>query len=209
MAIFDTLTAVAAPLGTDNIDTDQIFPARFSSRRRENGEFGTYFFHDQRYDSEGKENKDFVLNDIRFKGAKIIVGAGNYACGSGRIGAIYAHIDFGIRAVIAESFGPVFPQVAYKSGLLTIQVSKENANSLRGNLISKPGSKITIDLNIQKILLADAAPIEFEIDCFVKQMLLKGVQEIDITLTHREHIENFEARHKTRLPWLYELKESK
>ena len=133
MARFDTLTAVAAPLAIDNIDTDQIFPARFANRQRQDGNFGIYYLHDRRFDRDGNPRPDFILNDKRLQGAKIVVAAANYACGSGRSGAIFDQIDFGIRAIVAESFGAVFSSVAYKSGILTIQLSRDEVAAIRGN----------------------------------------------------------------------------
>lgn len=204
MMHFETLTAVAAPMVKNNIDTDQIFPARFSSRNRDNGDFGTYFFYDQRFDEEGNKRPDFILNDERLKNVKIIVAAGNYACGSGRPGAIYAHIDYGIQAVIAESFGPVMPTVAFKFGLLPIQIQKSEAQDLRGKLLETPGSEITIDLRSQTIIAPDGNRISFEIDHFVKRMFMEGLSEIELTLTFQDKINEFEAQHRTTVPWIFE-----
>src|SRR3954454_22381581 len=108
MAKFEELKAIAIPLGFDNIDTDQIFPSRFSSKNRADGMFGEYLLHDHRFDDNGVKKRDFIFNDERLQGAQILVAAGNYACGSARPGAVFAHIDYGFRALIAESFGPVF-----------------------------------------------------------------------------------------------------
>src|ERR1700761_7221970 len=120
MTHFEVLKARAVPFTMDNVDTDQIFPSRFVSKDRADGEYGDYFLHDQRFDEAGNLKSQFILNDQRYHGARIIVASANYACGSARPGAIYSHLDYGISAIIAESYGSVFPTVAYKSGLLTI-----------------------------------------------------------------------------------------
>jgi 3-isopropylmalate/(R)-2-methylmalate dehydratase small subunit len=181
MAQFDKLTAVAAPIVTDNIDTDQIFPARFMSKDRADGMFGNYFLHDQRFDENGSKRDDFILNDKRLKNARIIVASANYACGSARPGAIFSHLDYGVHAVIAESFGPLFAAVAYKSGLLTVRLTKEETKYLRDKLLENIGAEITIDLDHQVVVAPDGRAFEFEIDHFVKRMFMEGLSEIDLT----------------------------
>lgn len=105
MARLEILTAIAAPIAMDKIDTDQVLPGRFQSKRREDGGFGTYFLHDLRFDESGQEKPGFILNDKRLSNVQIIVAAENYACGSGRVGAFYAHIDYGIRALSRRALG--------------------------------------------------------------------------------------------------------
>lgn len=203
MAQFETLTAIAAPIVGDNIDTDQIFPSRFISKDRAAGLYGTYFLHDLRFDENGAPRPDFVLNDKRVEGAKIIIAGANYACGSARPGAIYSHLDCGIQAIIAESFGPLFPTVAFKSGLLTIQLPKESARHCREMLLRQLGATITIDLKRQIVVSPDGQSFPFEIDYFAKKMFVEGLNEIDLTLQLRDQIEAFEARHRLSLPWVY------
>jgi 3-isopropylmalate/(R)-2-methylmalate dehydratase small subunit len=203
MARFDTLTAVAAPLVIDNLDTDQIFPARFSSRNRNDGQFGTYFLHDHRFDETGQARAGFILNDARLAGTRILVASENYACGSGRAGAIFSHVDYGIRAIIAESFGSVFSAVAYKSGLLTIPLARDEIRFLQDRLLQNLGSPITIDLPGQVILVPGAAPIRFEIDHFVKRLIMDGLREIELTLGLEPEIAAFESRQRALLPWVF------
>ena len=204
MARFDMLTAVAAPITTDNVDTDQIFPSRFSSKDRADGKFGTYFLHDQRFDASGNRNESFILNDERLRDARIIVASQNYACGSARPGAIYSHLDYGIEAIIAESFGPVFPTVAYKSGLLTIRLAGADTEYMRNRLLESLGSQITVDLKRQRVVSPDGKEFPFEIDHFVKRMFMEGLSEIDLTLGYRAKIEALEARLRSELPWVYD-----
>jgi 3-isopropylmalate/(R)-2-methylmalate dehydratase small subunit len=204
MAQFSVLTAVAAPIVTDNVDTDQIFPSRFSSKDRADGKFGTYFLHDQRFDADGGRNGAFILNDERLRDARIIVAAANYACGSARPGAIYSHLDYGIEAIIAESFGPVFPTVAYKSGLLTIQLPAADTAYIRDRLLASLGAQVTIDLQAQRVVAPDGKAFAFEMDHFVKRMFVEGISEIDLTLGYQPKIEVLEARLRSALPWVYE-----
>jgi 3-isopropylmalate/(R)-2-methylmalate dehydratase small subunit len=204
MARFETITAVAAPIAMDKIDTDQVLPSRFQSKRREDGAFGSYFLHDLRFDENGRERANFILNDKRLSDVQIIVAAENYACGSGRVGAIYAHIDYGIRAIIAESFGPVFSAVAYKSGLLTIQLDREKVAFLRRSLLENLGACLTIDLPRQRVTAPAGTQFDFEIDPFVKRIIMEGLNEIEFTLALERRIEAFEARQRTALPWVFE-----
>ena len=203
MAGFEMLTAVAAPLAFDNLDTDQIFPARFSTKDRREGQFGTYFLHDLRFDRSGARISDFILNDERLADTKILVASANYACGSGRPGAVFSHIDFGIRAIIAESFGAVFSSVAYKSGLLTVPLPQEQVSRLRQQLSNNIGASLTIDLKSQVVVAPDHTQFAFEIDHFVKRMIMEGLSEIDLTLGLAEQVTQFEARQRTLLPWVF------
>lgn len=203
MAGFETLTAAAVPIATDNVDTDQIFPSRFTSKNRDDGGFGRCFLHDWRFDANGRPNEDCLLNDPRLADAKIIVAAANYACGSARPGAIYSHVDHGIQAVIAESFGPVFPTVAFKSGLLTIRLSRDETRRLREQLLASLGSSVTIDLRQQVVVAPDGERIAFDMDPFAKRMFIEGLSEIELTLQLVDRIEAFEARHRAALPWLH------
>jgi 3-isopropylmalate/(R)-2-methylmalate dehydratase small subunit len=202
MAKFERLTAVAAPLGIDNIDTDQIFPARFISKDRRDGMYGRYFLHDLRFFENGRPRPNFVLNEQALSNAKIVVASSNYACGSARPGAIYSHLDYGIQAIIAESYGPLFPTVAFKSGLLTIQLNSGACKRLRRRLDENIGAAITIDLNEQKVIGPDGEEFTFLIDQFVKRMFVEGVNEIDLTLKHVSEIERFEKRHRELFTWM-------
>jgi len=203
MSGFEVLTAVAVPFAVDKVDTDRIFPSRFQAKKRADGKFGEYFLHDERFDEKGKKRGDCILNDSRYEGAKIIVAASAYACGSARPPAIYAHLDFGIEVIIAESFGPVFPTVSYKSGLLSIQLPKDEVGYLRGKLLEQPGSSVTVDLKRQVVMAPDGKEFAFDIDPFVKKMFIKGISEINLTMSFQEKIEAFEARQMERMPWLY------
>jgi 3-isopropylmalate/(R)-2-methylmalate dehydratase small subunit len=204
MRKLEVLTAVAAPLDMNNVDTDQIFPARFTSKDRKIAGYGDCYLHDLRYDPAGAARENFILNDARLRNAEIIVAGANYACGSARPGAVYTHLDRGLRAVVAESFGPLFSAVAYKSGLLAIQIRSEEASNLRKQLRESIGSRVTIDLPSQVVVAPDRARYAFEIDPFVKRMIVEGLDEIELTLGLSNQIEAFAARQRDELPWLSE-----
>ncbi len=206
MAGFTTFTATAAPIAASNVDTDQIFPARFSSKNRADGNFGTYFLHDRRFDPSGVPITDFILNDPRLQDVGIIVAAANYGAGSGRPGAIFSHLDYGIRAIIAESYGPVFLSAAYKSGLLTIEVGPADAEALRARLLADLGSAVTIDLPAQTITAGDLR-IDFAIDPFVKRIVAEGLSETDLTLSFSDLIDAFETNKRRTEPWLFKARE--
>lgn len=202
MLKFETVTGIAAPIVARDVDTDQIFPSRFLSRNRAQGNYRDYLLHDHRFDAEGRAKAGFVLNDERFRNAKILVAGANYACGSARPGAVFAHVDFGIRAIIAESFGAVFPTVAFKYGVLTAQLAPENVAELRSQLLLSPGSEVTIDLPRQTVIAPDGQRFGFDIDPFAKRLLVEGLDQISLTLSYQEDIERFEAKRRAALPWL-------
>lgn len=204
MAKLEKLTSVAVPIVANNVDTDQIFPSRFTGRSRTGGAFSTYFFHDCRFGPAGNKLGDFILNDARMVGAQIIVAADNYACGSARPGAVYAHTDYGIRVIIAESFGPVFAAVAYKAGLLTIQLTADHVKNLREQLLGRLGAEITVDLREQFVVAPNGTHLAFDIDPFVKKIVMGGLSEIELTLGLKDKLDEFETRQRHSLPWLFQ-----
>src|SRR6476661_5472592 len=150
MEKFTRLTATACPLDVANLNTDQIVPARFLKRPRAAG-FGEALLHELRFDAQGRERPDFPLNRPAWRGARIIVGGRNFGCGSSREAAVYALYDYGIRCVIAPSFGDIFAGNAVQNGLLTAIVSDDEAATLMGLLREKPGQALTVDLEQQLI----------------------------------------------------------
>jgi 3-isopropylmalate/(R)-2-methylmalate dehydratase small subunit len=204
MKKLEILAAVAAPLDMNNVDTDQIFPARFTSKDRKQQGYGDYYLHDLRYDESGRPKDGFVLNDARLRNAEIIVAGANYACGSARPGAVYAHVDHGIRAVVAESFGPLFSAVAYKSGLLAVQLKSAEVSDLRKQLNKNIGALVTVDLPNQTVEAPDGARYAFDIDHFVKRMIVEGLDEIELTLGFSQQIDAFSWRQRDQMPWIFE-----
>lgn len=201
MEKFERVTAVAAPIFARDVDTDQILPSRFQNRDRADGKYGGFLLHDHRVDAEGR-SKGFVLDDERMRNAKILVAAANYACGSARPGAVFSHLDFGIRAIVAESFGAVFPTVAFKYGLLTVQLPPDQVAALQEQLERSPGAEVTIDLPAQVVIAPDGQCFGFEIDAFAKRLLVEGLDQIGLTLRYEKDIERVEARRRAAMPWL-------
>ncbi|MBI4193764.1 MAG: 3-isopropylmalate dehydratase small subunit [Betaproteobacteria bacterium] len=199
---FVTLTAVAAPIDMDNVDNDQVIPARLMRKPRGDGGYGRYLFHDLRFNADGGEKPDFVLNRPAYRGAKIIVASHNYACGSSRIGAVYAHYDFGIRAVIATSFGDVFFNNCFKNGILPVRLPAAVTAELRRQLRARPGATLTVDLERQTVTDTAGARHEFSVDSFARRCLLGGLSDIALTLEREKEILAFEERHRRSFSWL-------
>ena len=201
MDAFTTFTAVAAPIDLPNVDTDRIIPARFLRKPRGPG-YERYLFHDVRLREDGAERHDFILNQAPYRNARILVTAPNFACGSSREAAVWALMAAGFRSFIGPSFGDIFFENCFKNGALPIVVPVELAASLRAGLHARPGASMTVDLEAQVFTGPDGARHSFAVDPFRRECLLKGVDEIAMTLGHEREIEAFEARHLRDLPWL-------
>jgi 3-isopropylmalate/(R)-2-methylmalate dehydratase small subunit len=201
MQPFTKLTAVAAPLELANIDTDKIIPARFLRRLRGPG-YEKLAFHDIRYDADGKDRPDFVLNQAPYRQAKILVAGANFGCGSSREAAVYVLFDYGIRSVIAPSFGDIHYGNELQNGMLPVILPDAACQTLRGQLREKPGAQITVDLEAQTVTGPDGATYRFEIDANHKERLLKGLDDIGLVMQHSAEIEAFEKKHHSELPWL-------
>lgn len=202
MEKFTTLTAVAAPMDRPNIDTDQLLPARFLRRPRDEG-FGDVLFIDQRQNDDGSPNPNFVLNKDAYKDAKILVADRNFGGGSSREGAPWALLDYGIRCVVASSFGDIFYNNALKNGLLPVRLPDEDVKAIRRQLHDQPGATLTVDLEAQTLTAPDGATHAFEIEPFRKQSLLKGLDDVGMTLERDADITKFEAGYRERRPWLF------
>ncbi len=200
MQAFTTLTATAVPIDQANVDTDQIIPARFLGHPREQ-QVGA-MFHDLRYDNKGAPRPDFVLNQPAYANAKIMVADRNFACGSSRENAVSVMVDNGFRAFIAPSFGDIFFNNCFQNGVLPIRLPAERAQALRAALRAAPGSQIMVDLVNQKVTGPDGIADSFEIDAFRKDCLLKGVDELSLTLGYEAEIASFETRHRKEMDWL-------
>jgi 3-isopropylmalate/(R)-2-methylmalate dehydratase small subunit len=198
---FTSVTAAAVPLDAVNIDTDRVIPARFLHKPR-GPEYAGLLFHDVRFDEDGRERADFIMNQPAFRGARIIVAADNFGCGSSREHAVWALAAYGIRAIIAPSFGDIFFNNCFKIGVLPVVVPADTAAALRRQLHAMPGASITVDLETQTVTGPDGAPIPFTVDPFRRQGLLRGEDEIALTLGHEAAIAAFERRHADEEPWL-------
>ncbi|MBM3352106.1 MAG: 3-isopropylmalate dehydratase small subunit [Betaproteobacteria bacterium] len=195
MEPFTRLEAVAAPLDIANVDTDRIIPARFLRLPRSAG-YHNYLFHDLR------EAGGFVLDDPAYRSAKILVAAENFGCGSSREGAVWALAGAGLRAWIAPSFGDIFFENSFKNGALPVILPAPRVRQIRQLLAARPGTKLVIDLAAQTVALPEGSLEHFEVDPFRKECLLKGWDEIDLTLQHEAAIAAYEARQRSETPWL-------
>lgn len=199
MEKFTRITATACPLPLENIDTDQILPARYLRLPR-NGEHGDALFRDLRLDSDGNEKPDFPLNQPSWRQAKIIVAGRNFGGGSSREGAVYALFDHGINCVIASSFGDIFSQNSAKNGLLTCVVTEAESAELIATLQRTPTMPITVDLDAQTIVCGNLS-IGFGIDTARRTRLLNGWDDIDVTKSFREQIQKFKGADRLKRPW--------
>jgi 3-isopropylmalate/(R)-2-methylmalate dehydratase small subunit len=202
MEPFTTLTAVAAPIDLPNVDTDRVIPARFLRKPRETPGYDRFLFHDVRFSPDGSERSDFVLNQPAFRGARILVTAANFGCGSSREAAVWALAANGIRSVIAPSLGDIFHQNCFKNGLLPVLLPAEITERIRARLHDHPGAVMTVDLESQTVLGPDGARHAFEIDPFRKELLRTGQDEIALTLGYEAAIAAFEQRQTAEVPWL-------
>jgi 3-isopropylmalate/(R)-2-methylmalate dehydratase small subunit len=193
MQPFTTLTGVAAPMPTVNIDTDQIIPKDYLKTIKRTG-LGRGLFAEKRYRDDGSENPDFVLNKPAYRKAEIIVAGDNFGCGSSREHAPWALVDFGIRCVISTSFADIFYNNSFKNGLLPIKVSPEDLEKLMDDADRGSNATLTIDLESQTIQGPDGGTLHFEIDPFRKHCLLNGLDDIGLTLEKKTAIEDYEAK---------------
>jgi 3-isopropylmalate/(R)-2-methylmalate dehydratase small subunit len=199
MEKFTKLTGAACPINQSNLNTDQILPARYLKWTRAMG-FGKVLFHDLRFDSEGNEKSDFPLNKPAWRKATIVVSARNFGCGSSREAAVYALYDFGVRCVIAPSFGDIFAGNAVHNGLLTAAVADEEAAEIMASLAQTPELPITVDLDQQSILCGNRT-YKFRIDPIRRMRLLNGWDDLALTENYRECISAFKADDNIKRPW--------
>jgi 3-isopropylmalate/(R)-2-methylmalate dehydratase small subunit len=196
---FIRLTATACPLDVGNLNTDQLLPARFLKLPRSAG-LGTALLHDLRFDADGRERPDFPLNRPPWRDARIMVGGRNFGCGSSREAAVYALYDYGIRCVIAPSFGDIFAGNAVQNGLLTAIVSDDEAATLIGLLGETPDRALTVDLEQQTIQCGDQS-FRFAIDPVRRTRLLNGWDNIALTESYMDKIAAFKLADRVRRPW--------
>ncbi|WP_270934898.1 3-isopropylmalate dehydratase small subunit [Falsiroseomonas oryzae] len=202
MQAFTTLTGIAAPLPEANVDTDKIIPARFLKTIARTG-LGKNLFANVRYKADGSENPDFILNREPYRKSEILVALDNFGCGSSREHAPWALLDFGIRCVIAPSFGDIFHNNSFKNGILPIRLPREICEKLMEDAKLGANARLTVDLARQVVVRPNGEEIPFEVDAFRKHLLLNGLDDIGQTLQHAPAIDGFEARQKAAQPWLY------
>jgi 3-isopropylmalate/(R)-2-methylmalate dehydratase small subunit len=200
---FTRLTAPACPLDFANLNTDQLLPARYLKWPRSAG-IGKVLLQDLRFDPDGRERPDFPLNRPAWRGAKIVVGGRNFGCGSSRESAVYALYDYGIRCVIAPSYGDIFSGNAVQNGLLTAIVPDGEAAEIMAQLVATPELPVTVDLEQQTILCGNRS-YAFSIDPVRRMRLLNGWDDIALTEAFRDKISAFKAADRMRRPWALPL----
>ncbi len=200
MQPFTQLTSRVVILPVDNIDTDQIIPARFLKTTEKTG-LGRSLFSEWRYNADGSPKPDFALNRPEARGAQVLLAGDNFGCGSSREHAPWALADFGFRAVISTSFADIFRNNALKNGFLPVVVSPEVHQRLL-DLAADPSAKVTIDLASQNVHLPDGATASFPIDGFSKTCLLEGVDQLGYLLLHELQIDGYERTHPARVDTL-------
>ena len=196
---FVKLTSAACPINQTNLNTDQILPARYLKWTRAMG-IGKVLFQDLRFDAEGSEKPDFPINKPAWRNAKIVVGARNFGCGSSREAAVYALYDYGMRCVIAPSFGDIFSGNAVQNGLLTAIVSDEEAAEIMDALTETPDLPVTVDLE-QKTIVCGNRTYNFTIDPVRRMRLLNGWDDIALTENYRDQIAAFKSKDQATRPW--------
>jgi len=203
MQPFTVLTAVAAPLEIASVDTGMILPGRYMRRHRRPGhDYGEAFLYDLRFDEGGRPRADFVLNDPVYRDAKILVTGSDFGCGSSREGAAFAVMDFGLRALVGPSFGEIFQVNCIQNGILAMTLAETIIQNLWRQLREQPGAAMTIDLPNQSLIAPDQSAHAFEISPLRKDRLVRGIDDIDVTLAYRDEIEKFESRRHAAVPWL-------
>ena len=198
---FTTLTGVAAPMPMVNIDTDMIIPKQFLKTIRRSG-LGVNLFDEMRYDRDGNEIADFVLNRPQYRNAEVLVAGENFGCGSSREHAPWAIKDFGIRCVIAPSFADIFYNNCFKNGILPIALPQEVVDVLMKDAEKGENARMTVDLEAQTVTTSDGEVFAFEIDAFKKKCLIEGLDDIGLTLEKSAAIDGYEARARAERPWV-------
>ena len=201
MEKFKTLTGVAAPLPLRNVDTDMIIPKQFLKTIKRTG-LGKSLFYEMRFDTDGKEIEDFVLNKPAYRGAQILVTGDNFGCGSSREHAPWALLDFGIRCVIAPDFADIFYNNCFQNGILPIKLPQEDVDKLMDDAERGANATLTVDLEAQEIRGPDGGVINFDLDPFRKHCLLNGLDNIGLTLEKSSAIDAFEEKAAVASPWL-------
>ncbi|MGE3914299.1 MAG: 3-isopropylmalate dehydratase small subunit [Hyphomicrobiaceae bacterium] len=201
MQPFTRLKGVAAPLNMINVDTDMIIPKQYLKTIKRTG-LGKHLFAEMRYDEQGREKADFVLNKGPWRGATILVAGQNFGCGSSREHAPWALLDFGIRSVIAPSFADIFFNNTFKNGILPVRLAEARVNELLRFLLELPGAEITVDLPAQTVTGPDGKSDTFDIDPFRKHCLVNGLDEIGLTLEKAPAIAAYETKAVKERPWV-------
>ncbi|MBV0913696.1 3-isopropylmalate dehydratase small subunit [Anianabacter salinae] len=200
MEKFTTLTGIAAPLPLVNIDTDMIIPKQFLKTIKRSG-LGVNLFDEMRYERDGSEKPDFVLNQPAYRDAEVLVAGENFGCGSSREHAPWAIKDFGIRCVIAPSFADIFFNNCFKNGILPIALPQETVDILMKDAEKGANARMTVDLENQQITTSDGQIFAFDVDPFRKHCLMEGLDDIGLTMERAPDIDAYEKRLAAERPW--------
>ena len=201
MEKFETVTGIAAPMPLVNIDTDMIIPKIFLKTIKRSG-LGVNLFDEMRYDRQGNEIPDFVLNKPQYREASILVAGDNFGCGSSREHAPWALADFGIKVIISTSFADIFFNNSFKNGMLPIVLPQEQVDALMKDAEKGANARMTVDLENQIITSSDGAEFPFEVDAFKKHCLLNGLDDIGLTMEKESSITTFEGAAAQARPWV-------
>jgi 3-isopropylmalate/(R)-2-methylmalate dehydratase small subunit len=213
MKPFERLRGLAAPMDRANVDTDVIIPKQFLKSIKRSG-FGPNLFDELRYLDEGQpdmdngarpRNPDFPLNFERYQGAEVLLARSNFGCGSSREHAPWALADYGFRAIIAPSFADIFHSNCFKNGLLPIVLGAETVSQLFDEMYATEGYRLDIDLESQMVTTPSGESFQFEVDAFRKECLLKGLDDIGLTLQQADAIKQFETQWRAKSPWLFDV----
>ena len=202
MEKFTVLSGVAAPMDMMNVDTDMIIPKLHLRTIKRTG-LGKVVFDELRFNADGSEKPDFVLNREPYRRASILVAGDNFGCGSSREHAPWALLDFGIRCIISTSFADIFYNNCFKNGILPVAVGKDDWRLLLNDTADPENARLTVDLEARTITRPNGGRIAFEIDGFRRDCLLNGLDDIGLTLQKADKIDAFEAAQKEKQPWLY------
>lgn len=201
MEKFENVSGVAAPMPLINIDTDMIIPKQFLKTIKRSG-LGANLFDEMRFDTDGNEIADFVLNQAAYRKAEIIVAGDNFGCGSSREHAPWALRDFGIKVVISTSFADIFYNNCFKNGILPVVLPKEAVDALMEDAHKGENARIAVDLDNQTVSAADGTEYVFEVDAFKKHCLMNGLDDIDLTMQKVKAIDAFEIKYAEAMPWV-------
>lgn len=212
MQAFKKVKGIVAPINRPNVDTDAIIPKQYLKSIQRSG-FGPNLFDEWRYldpgepgqdSSKRRINPDFVLNQPRYQGAQILLARDNFGCGSSREHAVWAMVDYGIRAIIAPSFADIFFNNSFKNGLLPIVLDGKTVDRLFAETEATPGYSLEVDLEKLEVRKPDGTTLPFQVDEFRRYRLLNGLDDIGMTLQHADDIRAYEARRRQQAPWLFE-----
>ena len=198
---FDILTSTCVPLPLENVDTDQIIPARFLKATDKEG-FGDNLFRDWRYNADGSLNESFVLNNPKYSG-QILVAGKNFGCGSSREHAPWALSEYGFRTIIAPSFADIFYNNCFKNGMLPIVLDEAIVDTLMKATLANEGYELTADLERQVVITPSGEEYAFEVDEFRKHCLLNGLDDIGLTLQQSDAIKDYEHKMMQKTPWIF------